>query len=68
MHNHFLFFDETVDHGLTYVDPNFPLFLLCGCLFKESELTSFEEKMNAIRQKYWQSEKLDSGRRAIKSC
>ena len=68
MHNHFLFFDETVDHGLTYVDPNFPLFLLCGCLFKESELTSFEEKMNEIRQTYWKTNDVIFHSREIRKC
>ena len=35
-----LFLDETGDHGLTHIDKNFPVFLLCGCLFSDQELKS----------------------------
>lgn len=37
-----LFLDETGDHGLSFVDENFPLFLLAGCLFQEEELQKTE--------------------------
>ncbi|KKR97374.1 MAG: hypothetical protein UU48_C0017G0010 [Candidatus Uhrbacteria bacterium GW2011_GWF2_41_16] len=43
MHKYYFFLDETGNHGLTYVDPNFPLFLLCGCLFNENELLKAKE-------------------------
>ena len=33
--NYYCFLDETGDHGLSFVDKNFPLFLLCGCITKE---------------------------------
>jgi len=68
MPNHFLFIDETGDHGLKYVDPNFPLFLLCGCLFEESALTSFEENMNTIRNTYWQTNDVIFHSREIRKC
>jgi len=32
---YFFFLDETGDHGLDFIDKNFPLFLLCGCLIRE---------------------------------
>lgn len=35
---YYLFLDETGDHGLSYIDRNFPIFLLCGCLFDHNEL------------------------------
>lgn len=31
------FLDETGDHGLTFIDDNFPIFLLAGCLFEDSD-------------------------------
>ncbi len=68
MPHYFLFFDETGDHGLTYVDPNFPLFLLCGCLFEESALSSFGERMNAIRQDYWKTDDVIFHSREIRKC
>ncbi len=40
------YFDESGDHGLETIDPQFPVFVLCGCLFKiehylERELAAF---------------------------
>jgi len=43
MNKYYFFLDETGDHGLTYVDPDFPLFLLCGSLFSENELLKTKE-------------------------
>jgi len=34
--NYYFFMDETEDHGLSFVDPNFPLFLLCGVLSRKA--------------------------------
>jgi len=42
---YYFFMDETGDHGLSFVDPNFPIFLLCGVLFEESELMKLKEKV-----------------------
>jgi len=33
---YYFFMDETEDHGLSFVDPNFPLFLLCGVLSRKA--------------------------------
>jgi len=44
--NYFFFLDETGDHGLTFIDRNFPLFLLCGCLVEESKLKKIEREIN----------------------
>jgi hypothetical protein len=40
------YFDESGDHGLESIDPEFPVFVLCGCLFKiehylQRELAAF---------------------------
>ena len=40
----YLFFlDETGDHGLTFIDENFPIFLLAGCLFEDAEYRRVSE-------------------------
>jgi len=44
--NYHLFLDESGDHGLSFVDPNFPLFILSACLFSNIELEKLEEKIN----------------------
>lgn len=50
MNNIYHFFlDETGDHGLTFVDENFPVFVLAGCLFENSEYIKISEKINMLK-------------------
>ena len=63
-----LFLDKTGDHGLTHIDPNFPVFLLCGCLFTGDELSAFEEGMNKIKTKYWNTTNVILHSRDIRKC
>lgn len=48
-----LFLDETGDHGLSHIDNNFPLFLLCGCLIREDKLFELESAINRFKIKYF---------------
>lgn len=34
---YFLFIDESGDHGLKNIDPNFPVFVLSGCIFSKED-------------------------------
>jgi len=43
------FLDETGDHGLSFIDTNFPLFLLCGCLLRDDILLEFEEELDGLK-------------------
>ncbi len=65
---HYFFLDETGDHGLSYVDNNFPLFLLCGCLFSENELKKVEEKIDAFKVKYFNTINVILHSREIRKC
>jgi len=65
---YFFFLDETGDHGLNYVDNNFPLFLLCGCLIREDHLKSIEKAINAFKQSYFKTEKVVLHSRDIRKC
>lgn len=65
---YFFFLDETGDHGLNYVDKNFPLFLLCGCLIREDRLNDIEEKINAFKHKYFSTDKVILHSRKIRKC
>ncbi|MBL6995875.1 DUF3800 domain-containing protein [Desulfobacula sp.] len=58
MNKYYFFLDETGDHGLAYVDPNFPLFLLCGCLFSENELSKAKGLINGFKRKYFRTEEV----------
>jgi hypothetical protein len=46
---HYFYLDETGDHGLNFVDPNFPIFILAGCLFDENELTKMESRIDEFK-------------------
>ena len=63
-----LLFDETGDHGLTYIDKNFPLFVLCGCLFRDEALKKVEEKIDALKLKFFKSKDVVLHSREIRKC
>ena len=60
--------DETGDHGLNYVDKNFPLFLLCGCLFNEGRLLELEKRMNDFKIKYFKTTEVILHSRETRKC
>ena len=63
-----LFLDETGDHGLTSIDKNFPLFLLCGCLFSEDSIKKAEDKIGAFKIKYFKTKEVILHSREIRKC
>ncbi|MFH0796202.1 MAG: DUF3800 domain-containing protein [Candidatus Omnitrophota bacterium] len=67
MEYHF-FLDETGDHGLSYIDENFPLFLLCGCLVEGNKLKKIEDKINAFKLKYFRTTEVILHSREIRKC
>ncbi len=64
----YVFLDETGDHGLVHVDVNFPIFLLCGCLFSEQAIFDLQNKMDAIKIKYWKTKDVIFHSRDIRKC
>ncbi len=54
---HFLFIDESGDHGLTIVNPDFPVFLLCGVLISEDNYTNVKSAFNKIKNGLWGNKK-----------
>jgi len=48
-----LFLDETGDHGLSYIDDNFPLFLLCGFIIENEDLKRLEGRINDFKLKFF---------------
>lgn len=65
---YYFFLDETGDHGLTYIDKNFPIFLLCGCLFREDALRQTEDSLNDFKLKYFKTTKVIIHSREIRKC
>jgi len=65
---HYLYLDETGDHGLSFIDHNFPIFLLCGCLFSQIEMENMEKKVNLFKQKYFNTSNVILHSREIRKC
>jgi hypothetical protein len=65
---YFFFLDETGDHGLNYVDNNFPLFLLCGCLVREDHLKSMQTSVAAMKHRFFSTDKVILHSRDIRKC
>jgi len=66
--NYYFFMDETGDHGLSFVDPNFPLFLLCGVLFEESELIKLEKNINQFKLDFFKTTNVILHSKEIRKC
>lgn len=62
------FLDETGDHGLTFVDENFPIFLLAGCLFEDEEYTKISKEINTLKQEFFKSTEVILHSRDIRKC
>lgn len=66
--NYYLFIDETGDHGLTTLNPDFPLFLLCGALIAEEEYEKIKVSFNAIKTNLWGNKSVIFHSRDIRKC
>lgn len=66
--NYFLFLDESGDHDLSFVDKNFPLFLLCGCVVEEHCLEQVKNEVDTFKQKYFGTTEVILHSRDIRKC
>lgn len=66
--NYYFFLDETGDHGLGFVDENFPIFLLAGCLFEEPEYVKASEAINGLKQEFFHTPEVVLHSRDIRKC
>lgn len=62
------FLDETGDHGLSFVDKNFPLFLLCGFVIQDERLVAIEKKVNRLKCTYFGEAEVILHSREIRKC
>lgn len=65
---HHFFLDETGDHGLTFIDENFPIFLLAGCLFEDSEYLKLSKEINKLKQGFFNTPEVILHSRDIRKC
>lgn len=55
MNRYVLFLDESGDHGLKTIDPNFPVFVLTGLLFSEQSYQNVCAQVDALKRKFFNS-------------
>lgn len=63
-----LYMDESGDHGLTTVDPDFPVFLLCGVIMTEKHYDDLSDDMNRLKEAIWNSKEVIFHSRDIRKC
>lgn len=62
------FLDETGDHGLGFVDDKFPIFLLAGCLFNETEYSRVVGELRDFKQNFFGTAEVILHSRDIRKC
>src|SRR3989344_5042072 len=62
------FLDETGDHGLSFIDENFPIFLLAGCLFSQEQYLSIKKELNKFKQEFFKTTEVILHSRDIRKC
>ena len=65
---YYLYIDESGDHGLTKINPNFPVFLLCGVLFNQNTYESLRRNFNVLKASIWNDKKVIFHSRDIRKC
>ena len=65
---YFCFLDETGDHGLTFIDKNFPILLLCGVIIREDYLRNVEGEVKRFKIKYFNTDEVILHSREIRKC
>lgn len=65
---YFLFMDESGNHGLTQINPQSSVFLLCGVLFHVDDYQIFRQKLNDIKMHFWNTIEVIFHSRDIRKC
>lgn len=52
--DYIVYVDESGDHGLKTIDPQYPIFSLAFCIFKKADyIATITPALNALKLKYW---------------
>ena len=65
---YYLFIDKSGDHGLTTLNLDFPVFLLCGVLVSEPDFITIRDIFNDIKSEFWKNKKVIFHSRDIRKC
>lgn len=68
MSKYFAFLDETGDHDLSFVDENFPLFLLSCCIIEEKEYENLQASIDLLKNNYFGTTEVILHSREIRKC
>jgi hypothetical protein len=60
--------DESGSHGLKTIDPNFPVFMLCGVLISKTEYENLRESINTLKNRLWGNKEVVFHSRDIRRC
>ena len=66
MSKYLLFLDESGDHGLKTIDPNFPIFVLTGLLFSEDSYKDVCKQINEFKNKFFKTTAVNLHRRDMR--
>ena len=64
----YFFIDESGDHGLSKINQDFPVFLLCGVLINEEEYEKVRQAINTLKQSIWGNKEVIFHSRDIRKC
>jgi len=65
---YFLYVDESGDHGLSNINPNFPVFLLCGVIFNQETYEKLRIEFNELKTSIWKNKTVIFHSRDIRKC
>ncbi|MEI6576591.1 MAG: DUF3800 domain-containing protein [Bacteroidota bacterium] len=63
-----LYIDESGDHGLSNLNPDFPVFVLCGVLATQDDYEAIRLDFNQIKSEFWGNKKVIFHSRDIRKC
>lgn len=63
-----LYIDECGDHNLATLDPNFPLFTLCGILIPVKKINYLQKAINELKLEFWNTTEVILHSRDIRKC
>lgn len=66
--NYFLFLDESGNHGLTSINNDSNVFLLCGVLLNSDDYELFRQSVNEVKRAFWGTKNVIFHSRDIRKC
>ncbi|WP_298737570.1 DUF3800 domain-containing protein [uncultured Chitinophaga sp.] len=63
-----LFLDESGNHGLTEINEDFPIFLLCGVIIGEDRYEALRQSINDLKNRFWSNINVILHSRDIRKC